>query len=356
MPPAGPPLSTDAEEGESVGAAILPANLRILKVFLRRLAEPKADLGDRAAAACVCLAEALKSLRTAAGAFEQATKISPSLAVAYRDCGLTYYSIAQCEAALGAIAAAKLPSGGALSAAAPVALPPNLDRAMFEGQNALERALDHLVAAKEEAALVAAENRDLLGAEDAMAKHYITAALKPGDSAAEHAAGAGGARAPKPADEYADLPRLRMKLRGLRESAAKLTKELAKEERRIARKVAAASAEVAASCDVLGRSATLQRAQRAARAACETDSYTDSDSLKLLALIYAAEGNFDRAEYYQKLAVIFAREDDRPEILATLNVYREMGDFILEKKLPKTPPAAAGQAKGAKPSDQEGAD
>ena len=65
-------------------------------------------------------------------------------------------------------------------------------------------------------------------------------------------------------------------------------------------------------------------------------------------MIYASQCNFDRAEYYQKLAVIFAGEDDRPEALATLGVYEKMGDFILVKKQPKTPPAPAGQAKGAK--------
>ena len=66
----------------------------------------------------------------------------------------------------------------------------------------------------------------------------------------------------------------------------------------------------------------LVRARQSAQAACEKGNFAGAASLSILAAVYAAQGNFDRAEFYQKLAVIFATDVERPKILETLEDYR----------------------------------
>ncbi len=53
-------------------------------------------------------------------------------------------------------------------------------------------------------------------------------------------------------------------------------------------------------------------------------------------MVYSSQCNFDRAEYYQKLAAIFASEDERPGVLATLDLYRKFGALVLAKAQAKT--------------------
>ena len=101
---------------------------------------------------------------------------------------------------------------------------------------------------------------------------------------------------------------------------------------------------------MLDKSEYLQQAKRSARTACEKGNFASAESLKILAAIYASQCNFDRAEFYQKLAVIFASEDERPQLLQTLHDYRKMDDLITEKAKAKTPPSPAGQGKGSKPA------
>jgi hypothetical protein len=115
-----------------------------------------------------------------------------------------------------------------------------------------------------------------------------------------------------------------------------------------------AKAALAKSLDVLNQSQNLSRARSSAHAACDRGNYTNGESLKLLAAVYASQCNFDRAEYYQKLAVIFASEDDRPAILSTLDEYRKMGERVLAKARAKTPGAPAGQAGASKQSSDGG--
>ncbi len=109
-----------------------------------------------------------------------------------------------------------------------------------------------------------------------------------------------------------NLPLVRSKLRELRTEAARIEKLVAKEEQQARKALADANAELQASYDALNNSRYLQQAKRSARAACEKGNYTNAESLEILAAIYASQCNFDRAEFYQKLAVIFASEDERP--------------------------------------------
>jgi hypothetical protein len=72
--------------------------------------------------------------------------------------------------------------------------------------------------------------------------------------------------------------------------------------------------------------------------------------LQVLAEAFASQCNFDRAVFYQKLAVIFASEDERPQLMLTFREYTNMDDLITAKAKPKTPLLPAGQGKGAKAS------
>ena len=76
--------------------------------------------------------------------------------------------------------------------------------------------------------------------------------------------------------------------------------------------------------------------------------------MNLLAAVYAAQCNFDRAEFYQKLAVIFATDETRPEMLLTLADYRAMLDLVEAKKSAKTMPSPGGKAgRSALPDDDQ---
>ena len=47
-----------------------------------------------------------------------------------------------------------------------------------------------------------------------------------------------------------------------------------------------------------------------AEVACGKGNYAAADSLQILAEVYADQCNFDRAAFYQKLAVVFATEQE----------------------------------------------
>jgi hypothetical protein len=139
----------------------------------------------------------------------------------------------------------------------------------------------------------------------------------------------------------------------LRADAAEVKRLAEREEQKVTQALAIANAELAASCNTLNNSGNLQQAKRSARTACEKGCFASAESLKILATVYAGQCNFDRAEYYQKLAVIFVSEDERPAMLQTLEHYRIMGQLVTERKRPKTPPSPPGQAKGsAQPTEE----
>jgi hypothetical protein len=196
-----------------------------------------------------------------------------------------------------------------------------------EGRKQFNEAVDELVRAQEKKTEVSREKKDVSEAETELAKRALSAAT--------------------------DLAATCNKLRQLREQAAKLSQEIeSAHEKQTEEDLRHAKTRLAASTDTLERSENLQRARESARVACEKGDYTNGGSLQLLAAIYANQCNFDRAEYYQKLAVIFAAEDERPRMMTTLDDYRQRGEFVLTKKQAKTPPAPAGQSKGAKGSGE----
>ena len=322
----------------------------MLDVFLKRLSPQRPAMAQRAQAAGVCLAAAIESLQKAVAYFDKAVGLSPDLVDAYRDRGLAYYRLAQCEATLAAIEDSDPGLHAAIQGpASDPALPQKLDRALVDGRKRFEKALDHLVDAREQEALIAAEKKDIASAADAIAKNYVAAALKRGDSAAKERE-----KAETTGPEKTDLAIVGKKLRQLRTDAETLTKRVGRDVQKAAQALAIANAELAASCDALNSSRNLKEAKRSARAALRKGNYSSAESLKILAMIYASQCNFDRAEFYEKLAVIFISEDERPAALQTLEQYRKMGQLVTERKKAKTPPSPPGQAKGsAQPEEQQ---
>lgn len=173
-------------------------------------------------------------------------------------------------------------------------------------------------------------------------------ALKGGDSAAK-----GQKKTGATGPDQTDLPMVEKKLQELRTDAAAAKRLVDRDEEKATRALAIANAELTASCTTLNKSENLQQAQRSARVACDKNNYADADSLNILATVYAGQCNFDRAVYYQKLAVIFASEDDRPAVMQALEQYRKMADLVTEKKKAKSPPSPAGQAKGSSQPAEE---
>ena len=98
----------------------------------------------------------------------------------------------------------------------------------------------------------------------------------------------------------------------------------------------------------MSKSAEPRQARRSAKTAVEKGNFADTESLKILAAIFAAQCNFDRAEFYQKLATTYASDDERRQILATLNDYRQMGEMVVAKAKAKTAALRQGKAKALK--------
>ena len=95
--------AADAGADDDVNPAITPIDLRMLDVFIKRIREQGPAMADQAEAACVCLAAAIESLHEAVANFDKAIGLNPDLVEAYRDRGLGYYRLAQCEAILAAV-------------------------------------------------------------------------------------------------------------------------------------------------------------------------------------------------------------------------------------------------------------
>ena len=108
-----------------------------------------------------------------------------------------------------------------------------------------------------------------------------------------------------------------------------------------------ATASMAQSIKTLQASPNLKAAESSLQTACLKLNFAGADALELLASIYSAQCNFERAAYYQKLAAIFVSDDDRPLVLDTLHYYEKQGDAVVEKAKAKSPapvgkPAASG--------------
>ncbi len=178
-----------------------------------------------------------------------------------------------------------------------------------------------------------------------MAKNCVTTAAKHGGPEGKEKREAEAA-----AQAKSNLLTAWEKIVQLRADAAKLAGQLSQEEEKAKENLLSASLTLDESDTMLQKSEYLQQAKRSARTACEKGNFASAESLKILAEIYASQCNFDRAEFYQKLAVIFGSEDERPQLLQTVHTYRAMDDLITEKAKAKTPPSPAGHGKGSQPS------
>ena len=80
---------------------------------------------------------------------------------------------------------------------------------------------------------------------------------------------------------------------------------------------------------MLSSNENLSKAKESAIAAYNIDP-AQVESLKVLAKVFACLCDFDRAERYQRLAVIYAPDEDRPDLLVDLDTYRQS---ILSRRL-----------------------
>ena len=270
-------------------------------------AKQRPATASRARAVCVCLAVEIQLLHAAVKCFDEAVRLSPDLVEAYRDRGLAYLSLARCEAVLAAIEEgdpdlhtqlASLDPEGAL-------LPQMLDRALVDGRKHFNEALENLPVIKAKEALIATEKQDLANAVEDLAKNCVTAAVKHGGSDAKEQKR--GEAATQPASS---LQTVQEQLVQLRIDAAKLEDQLDQDEKKAKEDLSKANAALDESYAMLDKSEYLRQAERSARTACGKGNFASAESLKVLAAIYASQCNFDRASFYQKLAVIFASEDE----------------------------------------------
>ncbi len=286
-------------------------------------------------------------MRTAVKCFDETVRLSPDMVEAYRDRGLAYLALARCEATLAAVEEADPDLRKELAGLDPegALAPQKLDRALVDGRKRFDDALETLVAAKAKEALIAAEKLEIAAAADQLAKNCVTAAAKHGGPEGKAKKGTEAAVQPE-----SSLLTAWEKIVQLRTDAAKLAGQLGQEEEKAKEDLLKASLALDESDTMLQKSEYLQQAKRSARTACEKGNFASAESLKILAEIYASQCNFDRAEFYQKLAVIFGSEDERPQLLQTVHTYRSMDDLITEKAKAKTPPSPAGHGKSSQPS------
>ncbi len=362
---AGSPKAFSAVAGTSsrnrLGTTTMPIDLERLDAFTKCRQDPKPGSDAKqglaiAHAACFCLAAEIQSLHEAVKCFDQAVAQSTDLVEAYRDRGLAYLALARCEATLAAILAALekvdpdfqtqitgLAPDGAL-------LPQKLDRAVVDGREQFNAALNTLQAAKAKEGAVATEKQEIAKAAADLAKNYVAAAIKHGGPDAKEQKKGDAA-----SQSASILQTVRGQLEQLQADAGKVATQLDLTDGKTKADLATAEAALDDSYTMLGRSAYLRSAEQSARTACGKGNFASADSLQILAEIYASQCNFDRAEFYQKLAVIFASEDQRPQLLQMFHEYAKMDELITAKAKAKTPSSSDGQGKGSKPSGGDSA-
>jgi len=208
-------------------------------------------------------------------------------------------------------------------------------------------AVDKLAAARAKQVRVTLQKKGISDAEAAIAKKYVNLAVKRADGQGKQPSPTGA----PPAEN--GLSVTRDKLAQLGDEAAVVLKALAeKDEKGLEADVLSALAGLDESYATLNNCQNLVRARQSAMAACEKGNFAGAGSLSILAAVYAAQCNFDRAEFYQKLAVIFATDEQRPKILETLENYRAALGLISAKKLPKTSSLPGGKAARSAPPDE----
>ena len=122
------PPTAEAESAKDVDLSTAPIDLKLLNVFIKRIQKGGPAMTDRAHAVSLCLTAAVQSLHEAVRHFDKAIGLNPDLMEAYRDRGLGYYRLAQCEAILAAV---QDPDGKST--------PQNLDRALVDGRKDFEK-------------------------------------------------------------------------------------------------------------------------------------------------------------------------------------------------------------------------
>ncbi len=365
------------------GATTLPIDLDKLNALAKSFQNPPQGTDSKQAidpktrlaaahAACFCLAAEIQSLHEAVKCFDQAVAQSTDLVEAYRDRGLADLALARCEATLARILDSlneKVDPGflefqKQLHALDPqwAMLPQKPDRVLVEGREQFDAALKSMQAAKAQKAEIAAQKQLVTNAAGDLAKSYVMAAVKrPGlgpkgqrkGEAAVKGAGMdarGQEKGNAAAQPESSLPKLRQQLQQLSDDVSNLGKELNQDDAKATAALNKATAALDDSYTVLDKSLCLRDALRSARMACAKENYATADSLQILADIYASQCNFDRAEFYQKLAVVFASEQERPQLLQTYQDYKKMDDLITEKAKAKTPASSGGQGKGSQSS------
>ncbi len=240
----------------------------------------------------------------------------------------------------------------------------------MEGRAQFDAALKSMQAAKAEKAEIAAQKQLITNATADLAKNYVTAAVKHaglggkvqkrGGAAIKHT-DVDAKRQEKgnaAAQPDVSLPTLRQQLQQLANDVSNLGKEFNDDDAKATAALNKATEALDDSYTMLDRSQYLRDALRSAQMACGKGNYATADSLQILAEIYADQCNFDRAEFYQKLAVVFASEQERTQLLQTYHDYDKMNTLITEKAKAKTPVSSGGQGKGSKSSggDSSGGD
>ena len=334
------------------GAPITQIDVPALDAFLKRWQSPqqRSALAKQAEGICVCLVEEISALQVAGSFLDAAVACNPDPLEAYRDRGLAWFALARCEATLAALEKGDADLQARLAGLYPgrELSPQKLDRALLEGRRRFNEAVAQLPALKATEAALATAKKDLAASVQQIAAAYVAAASKHGGFAAKEQNQGTKAAAPT-----SDLLLLQQKLAQLRADAAAAAKKLDQEDKKVKEGLSEANAMLDESYTVFSKSKNLREARRSAQIACEKGNLAGTESLKILAAIFAAECNYDRAEFYQKLAATFASDDDRHEIYETLGEYRKMGDMIAEKAKAKTPSAPSGQSKGSKGSSDD---
>ena len=345
------------------GTTTFPIDLESLDAFCNECKNPQQGIAmaDRAHCACVCLAVEIRLLQLARKCFDEAVELNPDLVESYRDRGVAYLALGRCEATLAAIETAI--KGTAIEKALPglkdevaklmpdpqrPGLPPKLERALVDGRRRFEDGLRELNQAKVEQSLIATKKQDIAYAAAKLAEDCVANAIHQGGAGAKQQKS--GKAAPRPA---LDLLEVQDQIEQLRNKEVQLGKDLDQEEKKVREEFSKANAALNESYTTLEASQCLRDAKQS-RGPPARRAILQSPTARIMAEIYASQCNFDRAQYYQKLAVIFASEDDRPQLLETYRDYRAKDAAINAKAAPMTPPSREGQGRGSGRSAAKG--
>jgi hypothetical protein len=321
-----PPVAKGS--ADAVDVATMPLDWNILDKFLSRWKPPQQKPAmEQTEAICVCLAEEVLLSHEAVDGFNAAVSGSPDQIEAYRDRAMAYLLLARSEAALRVIEETDrdLPKQLAKDYSKLFADPKlslqRLDRALVDGHKRFIELVDKLLDAEANQAAIVAKRKD-----------FDKAAIK-GLAKAAHAP----TPAPPAAQETAGANQER--------------KQLYRAERKAEAELSQVAQALSDSYAMLSESANLRKARQSAQTACEKGNLANTESLRILAAIFVAQCNFNRAEFYQKMAATYASDDERRQVLKALDDYRNEGALVERKVKAKTTSSPPGKGDGAKETD-----